>query len=87
MSAAAARTLDCRALEKDASPAEDLTVACFACDPDNPRAVPRRGCKSCGGTGRAPVGLARVVKEIHESRLELLVGGKGKKRAGDDFDF
>jgi hypothetical protein len=82
----AALALNCRELEKDPSPAADLSVECFACDPDNPRSVPRGACRSCNGTGRAKVAIASVVEEIKSSRLELLVGDKNKHRRSDD-DF
>jgi hypothetical protein len=82
----AALALDCRELEKNPSPAADLSVECFACDPDNPRGVPRRACRACNGTGRAKVDVASVVAEIKSSRLELLVGDKNKHRHQDD-DF
>lgn len=70
----AALALDCRTLEKDATPAASLRVVCSGCDPDNPRAVPRARCKRCGGTGLASPELASIVKEIGASRLELLRG-------------
>jgi hypothetical protein len=71
-------------LEKDAEPAANLTVECCACDPDNPRAVPRSKCRSCGGTGRSPIRLGSIVTEIHASRLELLLGNRKKFRKIDD---
>ena len=86
MSASGALALNCRALEKDLGPASDLTVSCASCDPDNPRAVPRRSCKRCRGTGQSPVGLVSVIEEIQSSRLELLTGGKDRRRSRSDYD-
>jgi hypothetical protein len=78
MSPSVALALNCRALEKDAAPAANLTVSCANCDPDNPRSVLRKNCRVCGGTGESRVRLADIMTEIHTSRLELLHGGKGK---------
>jgi len=86
MSASSAYALSCRALEKDPAPAENLTVSCANCDPDNPRAVPRKSCRACRGTGRARVALASVVGEIHASRLEMLRGGKTPRRQPEEPD-
>lgn len=72
-----------RDLEKDPAPADDLRVSCANCDPDNPRSVPRKSCKHCGGTGRARTVLSQIASEIHTSRLDLLKGGK--RRYSDDF--
>jgi hypothetical protein len=69
-----ALALDCRTLERDATPAASLRVDCAGCDPDNPRAVPREKCQKCRGTGRAVPELAPIVGEIRSSRLELLRG-------------
>ena len=79
-----ALALNCRALEKDASEVATLTVKCAKCDPDNPRSVPRLGCRACGGSGRARVAAAHVVGEIHAARLEMLRGGKNGRRSRDD---
>jgi len=84
MSPSVATALSCRALEKDAAPAACLTVECANCDPDNPRGVPSRSCRVCGGTRRARVRLGDVVAEIRASRLELLQGGKGKRHHDHD---
>jgi Zn finger protein HypA/HybF involved in hydrogenase expression len=81
-----ALALNCRSLEKDDSPAENLTVKCAKCDPDNPRSVPRSKCPVCHGSGRARVGLSGVVREIRESRMELLLGDKNRRRSQSDSD-
>ncbi len=77
-----ALALNCRELEKDPTPVEDLTVECANCDPDNPRSVSPEKCPVCRGTRRARVAVSAVVGEIRTSRLELLTGGK-KSRRGD----
>jgi hypothetical protein len=61
----------CDELDDDLTPIEKLTVECWRCDPDNPLAVPRNKCAECQGTGRAPVALAAVMREIQQSRAEL----------------
>jgi hypothetical protein len=81
----AALALNYRELEKDPSPAADISVECFACDPDNPRSVPRHACRSCNGTGRAKVDVASVVGDIKSSRMELLMDKKPKRHYEDDF--
>lgn len=68
--------LACRELEKDPAPAESVLVDCRACDPDNPKAVPRDKCRACRGSGKMPTDLGPIVGEIHSSRLELLRGGR-----------
>lgn len=73
--------LDCRTLERDATPAASLRVVCAGCDPDNPRSVPRAKCKKCRGTGSAVPELVSIVEELHTSRLELLLG-----KSDPDFD-
>jgi len=73
---ALALTLTCRELERDPAPADSLSVDCRACDPDNPRSVPREKCRTCRGTGRVPTDLGPIVGELHASRLELLRGGR-----------
>lgn len=80
----AALALNCRTLEKDATPAASLRIACAACDPDNPRAVPRPKCKRCRGEGFVEPRVVAIVGEIHASRLELLLGKNDRRR--DDFD-
>jgi len=57
-------------LERDATPAASLRISCAACDPDNPRSVPRAKCTRCRGTGLAPAALAVVVDELKTSRTE-----------------
>lgn len=81
-----ALALNCRSLEMDDGPAENLTVQCAKCDPDNPRSVPRSKCPACRGSGKARVGLSSVVREIHASRMELLLGDKRSKRSHSDSD-
>ncbi len=73
-----------RDLEKDQAPAEDLRVECANCDPDNPRSVPRKSCKHCGGTGKARTVLAQIAAEIHTSRLDFLKGGKRRRHDSCD---
>jgi hypothetical protein len=68
-----ALALDCRTLEKDATPAASLRVACAGCDPDNPRSVPRERCKKCRGTGLVVPEVTSIVDEMHAARLELLL--------------
>lgn len=84
MSAATAIAFDCKILEKDPTPAESFTVDCARCDPDNPVAIPRKDCPDCGGSGQAKIALAAIVTEIHESRLELLLGGRSDSDPDDD---
>jgi hypothetical protein len=84
MSPSAALALNCRVLEKDATPAANLTVECANCDPDNPRGVPRASCRKCGGSGRSRIGLSDIVAELRASRLELLQGGKSRRNDVDD---
>lgn len=64
-----------------------LTVECESCDPDNPLAVPRKACRACGGSGRAPVGLAEIVKEIQASKKEQrrLLPVRGEDDADQDL--
>jgi hypothetical protein len=68
-----ATALDCRILEKDATPAAILRIVCADCDPDNPRSVPRERCKKCRGTGLVVPEVGAIMGEIHASRLELLL--------------
>jgi len=83
-----ALALNCRSLEKDPAPVATLTVECAKCDPDNPRAVARKTCRACGGTGLSRVSACHVVAEIHASRLEMLRGGKaGRRSRNDDPDL
>ena len=86
MSLATAKAFSTRELEKDSSPARGLTVKCFACDPDNPRSVPRSKCPACRGRGRTAVAAGSIASEIRSSRLELLTGGKKSRRPSDEFD-
>jgi hypothetical protein len=81
----AALALDCRILEKDATPAASLRVTCAGCDPDNPRSVPRERCKKCHGAGTVSPEVISIVEELHASRLELL-RGDDKKRQYQDYD-
>ena len=61
----------CDELSDDLTEIEKLTVECWRCDPDNPLAIPRDRCAECQGTGRSPVALAAVVREIRQSRMEM----------------
>lgn len=77
-----------RDLEEDLSPVQGLTTECAKCDPDNPLAVPREKCDECKGSGRALVSLPRIIEQIKESRLELLIGPKknsGSALLDDDY--
>jgi len=47
---------------------ELVTVKCYQCDADNPRAVSREKCSECQGTGRSKIKLAGFVREIREAR-------------------
>jgi hypothetical protein len=52
----------------DLETVEVASVECYRCDPDNPLAVPRPGCPTCRGTGRAPVDFVPILREIRDSR-------------------
>ena len=82
-----ALALNCRSLEKDSTPVDTLTVKCAKCDPDSPRAIPRKMCRACGGSGRARVATSHVVGEIRASRLEMLRGGKSGRKSDGDLDL
>jgi hypothetical protein len=49
---------------------ETVTVECYRCDPDNPLAVPRAACPACRGTGRSPVDLIPILREIKEAKTQ-----------------
>lgn len=72
-------------LERDATPAASLRVSCAACDPDNPRAVPRLGCRRCGGSGFVVSEVASIAAEIRRARIELLED-RGPRRREDEDD-
>jgi hypothetical protein len=75
-----------RDLEKDATPAAALKISCAACDPDNPRAVPRPRCTKCKGAGFTIPEAGSIAGEIHDARLELLRGGSDRRRRFDADD-
>ena len=70
-----ALAIKCDELNDDLSLIETLTVSCYRCDEDNPLCVPRKKCPECRGTGRAPVRLAGIVREIRGSKQELKKSG------------
>jgi hypothetical protein len=84
MSASQALALDCRTLEKDATPAASLLIVCAGCDPDNPRGVALERCKKCHGSGFTAPELIPIVEELHASRLELLRGGRDRSYGDSD---
>ena len=47
---------------------ELVTVKCYQCDADNPRAVSREKCSECQGTGRSKIKFAGIVREVREAR-------------------
>lgn len=65
---ALARAFTFNEIEADLTLVEKATKECFACDLDNPKAVPRHGCKSCGGTGHEPIAAADIARELLENR-------------------
>ena len=65
----------CDKLSGDLKEIETLTVSCYRCDEDNPLCVPRKNCPDCKGTGRAPVRLAGIMREIRGSKQELEKAG------------
>jgi Zn-finger nucleic acid-binding protein len=74
-----ALALDFSALEADPSILDGATKDCPACDVDNPRAVPREGCETCGGSGQVGLSAGEIAKEIKASRNE-----KPEFNRGDD---
>ena len=57
-------------VEENPSLVEGATKECSSCDPDSPLAVPRNKCKACGGSGREPLAILEIVKELRESVAE-----------------
>lgn len=57
-------------VEADASLVAGLTKICFDCDPDNPRAVARKNCATCGGTGEQALAAAQIAEELGAARME-----------------
>ncbi len=73
-----------RELEEDPTIVDDLVVQCAGCDPDNPRAVPRSKCRSCGGSGQSRPKISVIVGEIKASKIALLQGGKKRHSHSDE---
>jgi hypothetical protein len=48
----------------------NITVECPECDPDNPFPRVKGVCTVCGGTGRAPIALSIIKREITASMVE-----------------
>jgi hypothetical protein len=55
-------------IESNPSCLKGMTKECYACDLDNPRAVPRQTCKTCGGSGREDLAASEIVEEIKEAK-------------------
>jgi hypothetical protein len=64
----AAVVVSTQEIEKDPSCLEGMTKECYACDSDNPRAVPRKTCKACGGTGREGLAALEAVEELRAAK-------------------
>lgn len=73
-----ALAIKCDDLGDDLKSIESLTVSCYRCDEDNPLCIPRERCPECKGTGRAPVKLADIIREIRASKQELERSGTAK---------
>ena len=63
--------IKCDELNEDLTSIDQMTVSCYRCDPDNPLCIPQKKCPDCKGTGRAPVQLAGIMREIRDSKAEL----------------
>jgi hypothetical protein len=57
-------------IEADASLVAGATKECFDCDPDNPRAVPRKSCRTCGGSGRQELAASQIAEELIAAQNE-----------------
>jgi hypothetical protein len=60
-------------------------VECYRCDPDNPLAVPRETCPACRGTGRSPVELVPILREIRDSKTSPTRAQKKSSQEDDLF--
>lgn len=82
--AALARVFRIDEIEEDPSLVEGATKVCFDCDEDNPKAVDRATCETCGGTGQQALAAAEIAKELKASKKDPTSGranGDGYKEA------
>jgi rRNA maturation endonuclease Nob1 len=69
-------------IEADFSIVDGVTKECYGCDPDNPRAVPRKNCQSCGGSGRQPLAAREIAEELSATKT----GAASASPSLDDSD-
>lgn len=71
-------------VEADSSLVSSLTKICFGCDPDNPRAVPQKGCPTCGGTGEQALSAVQIAEELGAARAKTDAGTRTSIDENDD---
>lgn len=78
-------------LEADLTLVSGETKECYDCDQDNPRAVLRETCASCGGTGRQPLAASEIADELRTTKTggqdRGSGGGGGGGRVEDSDDL
>jgi hypothetical protein len=65
-----ALALDFSEVEADPSMLDGATKDCPACDDDNPRAVSKLDCQTCGGSGKVGLAAGEIAKELKASKSE-----------------